>query len=271
MTITTQAQLDAARKFDVAIIKSPLSVNGSFDARVQPFAAAGNPPAGTLAAGDQVAGVVHTDATTGYPDIPSFGGLDGHIVGYTYAVSATNRGGWLYDVLFKAGAYTAGISVDQLLAGQLTTWENRVPGSDFKGLELHVECTTAMVGTAVITIDYEDENSNPQVATATLPLNLPINRIFRVSMPSVGIRKITRVRETGATSGAFNVVIARKLVSALKMYDQGASTGTAIPSYQFSDLQAGFVRIYEDSALLPVFDNATSARNGFFSLTIALG
>jgi hypothetical protein len=270
MTITTQAQLGAALKFNVSITKSTLSINGTFDAKSHSFTAAGNPPAGTLAAGSTVNGIVPTDANTGYPNIPNFGGLDGHIVGCTYAVSATNRSGWLYDVLFKAGAYTVGASVDQILT-PLTTWQARVPGSDYKGLELHVETPVAIVGTPTITIDYEDENSNPRVATITLPANLAVNRLVRVSIPTAGISKITRVRATGGTSGSFNVVLMRRLVSCLKMYDQGTSTGTAIPSYGFNDLQTGFMRIYEDSALVLVLDNATSARNGFISIQIAVG
>jgi hypothetical protein len=266
MTITTQAQLDAALKFDVTIIKNPLSQNGAFEGRAITFHTAGNPVAGSQAGSSPAAGVIETDATTGCPTIPSFGGLDGHIVGVTYAVSATNRSGWLYDRLWRAGTYA--FNANQAVTASALS---RVPGGDFKGLELWIEVTTDMVGTATVTILYEDENSAPRTSTTTLPAALANGRCYRANLAGAGISKVTNVQLTGATGGAINVAIMRRLVSCLKMYDQATSTGTSIPSYGFNDLQTGFVRVYEDSALVLVCDNATSARNGFISIRIAVG
>jgi hypothetical protein len=75
MTIATRAELLAARKLRVSYTKTGMTGSGTFQARGTLFAQAGDPPAGTLSGGSTTAaGVIPTDATTGCPNIPSFGG-----------------------------------------------------------------------------------------------------------------------------------------------------------------------------------------------------
>ena len=269
MTFATKAALDAARKLRV-IYQKVVSITGSYQARATPFAAAGFPAPGTLAGANTANGVFPVSGDPGFPVLPSFGGLEGY-VSFLEAQPALNslRSSWLYDMLFKAGAYTAGVSVDVTLASQ-PSFAGRVPGTDYKGLEIWIEASTTFVGTAVVTIDYEDENSNAQSVSTTLLAAMDTGRLQRANMASAGVSKITRVRESGSTGGAFNVLVMRRIANILTgtQLSSSASVGFGLAPNSF--LATGLPRVYDTSALYFVGDSLSGSRTISFNLEIAL-
>jgi len=267
MTFATKAALDAARKLRV-IYQKVVSITGSYQARATPFAAAGFPAPGTLAGANTANGVFPVSGDPGFPVLPSFGGLEGY-VSFLEAQPALNslRSSWLYDMLFKAGAYSFG--ADVTLASQ-PSFAGRVPGADYKGLEIWIEASTTFVGTAVVTIDYEDENSNAQSVSTTLLAAMDTGRLQRANMASAGVSKITRVREAGATGGAFNVLVMRRIANILTgtQLSSSASVGFGLAPNSF--LATGLPRVYDTSALYFVGDSLSGSRTISFNLEIAL-
>jgi hypothetical protein len=269
MSFLTKAELNGARKLRVNYQKIVSVTGGSFQGRSNPFANNGFPATGTYAGSNTANGVVPTDAITGFPVLPSFGGLEGYISAIELHMACTSwRSGWLFDLLFKAGAYSFG--ADVTLTAQ-PSFAARVPGADYKGLEIWVESATTFAGTAVVTVDYEDENGTPRVATATLLATQDLNRATRMSMASAGVSKITRVREAGATGGTFNVVVLRRLLNLLIGTQLTSSASVGYIGNPFSYLTTGLPRVYEDSALYVIGDGFGGSRTWGFSLEIALG
>jgi hypothetical protein len=269
MSFLTKAELDGSRHLRVNYQKLVSITAGSFQGRSNPFANHGTPVAGTYAGSNTANGVVPTDATTGFPVLPSFGGLEGYISYFELHLACTGfRSGWLFDLLFKAGAYNFG--ADVTLTAQ-PSFAARAPGTDYKGLEIWVESATTFTGTAVVTVDYEDEGGTPRVATATLLAAQDLNRTTRMDMASAGVSKITRVREAGASGGTFNVVVLRRLINIMIGTQLTSSTSVAYAANPFSYLMTGLPRVYEDSALYVIGDGYGGARTWGFSLEIALG
>lgn len=269
MTFSTKDALDGARKLRV-IYQKVVSQTGSYQARALPFASAGFPGAGTLAGSNTANGVVPVASDIGFPALPSFNGMEGYI-SFLEAQPALNslRSAWLYDMLFKAGAYAAGASVDVTLTSQ-PSFAGRVPGTDYKGLEIWIEVSTTFVGTSTVTIDYEDENGTPRSVATTLLAAIDQNRTQRANMASAGVSKITRVRESGSTGGAFNVVVVRRIANILTgtQLSSSASVGFGLNPYSF--LALGLPRVYDTSALYLVGDSLSGSRTISFNLEIAL-
>jgi hypothetical protein len=265
MTILTRAELLAARKLRVGFTKTGLSGSGTLPARSTLFDHAGNPPPGTLA-GTSTNGVIPTDATTGCPDIPSFGGLTGYLTKMDWASNNAGRAYWVFDLLWKAGTFGFGTSTP-VTAAALT----RLPGGDYKGLEVHIEITTTFVGNGVVTLNYDDESGNPQTATINLVSAVDARRIQRVPLPTAGIQRITNVSEAGATAGAFNVVILRRLTSFLNPLFLPPSNAIGIVQPTMNYLHTGFPQVYEDSALYFVADTTNGSRAVGIDLEISVG
>jgi hypothetical protein len=269
MTIATKAQLDAARRFRVRFTKTAMIGAGSFQARGGAFASGGDPPAGTLAGSSTGSGVVPTDATAGFPSIPSFGGLDGHIVRMDLGSNNIGRPYWVSDLLFKAGAYAHNANTP--LASQPTSWHGRLPGGDFKGLEIWVEAVTTLGGTVTVTINYDDEAGAPRVSTTTLVAAMDSGRLQRAQLPSVGVSKITNVQGSGGSAGTFNVLILRRLVNFLYPTISAPSNSLGVNFPPMHYLQTGLARVYEDSALYVVADTTAGSRAVGIDLEIAIG
>jgi hypothetical protein len=267
MTIATRAELLAARKLRVSYTKTGMTGSGTFQARGTLFAQAGDPPAGTLSGGSTTAaGVIPTDATTGCPNIPSFGGLTGYLTKMDLGTNNVGRCYWVFDLLWKAGAYTT--ASNTVVSPPTLT---RVPGSDFKGLEIWIEAVVTFVGTAVVTIEYDDENGAPRSVATTLVAAMDAGRTMRVSLPTAGVQRVTRVIEAGATGGTFNVVILRRLTTFLNPLYLAPSNSVGILYPTLDYLGLGFPQVYEDSALYFIADTTNGSRAAGIYLEIAVG
>ena len=213
MTITTidPGYVAAAKQWPVTLAKTASRTSTAFGA-YSVFDLAGSPGAGALAVGNTVNGVVATDAAAGYPTINDFasGGL-----GYLTRVRATNTvpcNLWLYDRVWKAGAYA--FNANQVLASQ-PTYTSRVPGSDFKNLQLWLEAVTAFTGTPTIQVNYTNESGVAARTTGAISLGVApiLGQCFQLPFQSGdnGIQKVEQVIGTVASAGTFNINVLRPL------------------------------------------------------------
>jgi len=204
------------------------------------FDIAGDPPAGTLAIGNTAAGVVPTDATTGYPTIDTFSSRDGYLGRVYYGSSVACRFD-LYDRLFAAGAYAFG--ADTSLASQ-PSYASRVPGGDYSGLQLWVEQVTIGTGVQHVQVNYLNQDGVAgDTGDVTLITATPVGRCARIPLAAgdTGIQKITRVRGFTATVGTFNVMVLRPLWMG-KAFTVNAGD-------VHGPLDTGFPQVYDTSAL----------------------
>lgn len=203
------------------------------------FDQAGVPGAGTLAVGNTANGIVPTDAIAGYPVIGAINN-SGHIGKIDFAWTVTGRL-VLYDCLFSAGAYV--FNADVTLTSQ-PSFSGRVPGTDYRGLELWLEQVTAMTGNQTIQINYLDQGGNAgdtgAIATGLAPI---VGRMLRLPLASGddGISQLVRVRSSVSTVGTFNVHIMRPLWTGRVVIANGGDT--------HSFARTGLKTIYADSAL----------------------
>lgn len=175
------------------------------------FDLAGSPGAGTLAVGNTANGLVHTDAITGYPTINTISGT-GYLTRVEYGWTVAGRLA-VYDRLFSAGAYSFNANVT--LASQ-PSYAGRVPGADYRGLEIWIETVTAFTGTPSFQINYLDQSAGASdTGVVSGGAALTIGRMFRMPLAAgdTGVQQITQVRGTVATAGTFNVHVMRRLWS----------------------------------------------------------
>lgn len=203
------------------------------------FDLAGQPGAGTLAIGNTANGVVPTDATAGYPAIGTIS-LNGYLGAVDFSWTVPGRL-HLYDCLFAAGAYV--FNADVTLTAQ-PSYAARVPGSDYRGLELWIEAVTAFTGNQTVQINYLDQDGNAgdtgAIATGLAPI---LGRMLRLPLAAgdSGIQQLVRVRSSVSTVGTFNVYIMRPLwTGRVKIANDG-------DTHDF--LKTKLKRIYDTSAL----------------------
>ena len=177
---------------------------------------------GTLAGANTANGVVPTitdwDATAAqqypYNNVESFNGGLGYLTkarfldalsgGCTYA---------LFDLLFKAGAYT--FSSNVTLASQ-PSYSARVPGgTDFTNTEIWLEAVTAFTGNATVAVTYTNQDGTAGRTTGTVAFGVApgIRRMLRFPLQAgdTGVQKIESVVSTVATVGTFNILVLRRL------------------------------------------------------------
>jgi hypothetical protein len=223
------------------------------------FDIAGSPGAGTLAIGNTANGVVPTDATAGYPPVPTFAAT-----GYVGRVNwGSSVACWLtvYDRLFAAGAYA--FNADTTLASQ-PSYSGRVPGADYSGLELWVEAVTAFTGTPSFQINYLDQaGAAGDTGVVSAGAALTVGRMFRMPLAAgdSGVQRVDRVRGSVATVGTFNVMVLRELWS--------GRVGTVNGGGKDSILDTGAPQLYGDSALYVVLETDSTA-SGLPDVTVEL-
>lgn len=203
---------------------------------------AGAPGAGTLAGTSTAAGVVPTDATAGCPPINAFaGGATGYLTRVEYGSSVACRIR-LFDMVFKAGAYA--FNANQALTGQ-PSFASRVPGADYKGLELWVEQVTAATGNQAVNVTYTDQDGNAGATTGAVGVGAApaVGRCWQLPLAAgdSGVQLVTNVAGSVATAGTFNVLVLRPLwTGRVKIANDG----------DIHDLwKTGAPEIYADSAL----------------------
>lgn len=226
------------------------------------FDLAGTPGAGTLAVGNTTTGIVPTDAIAGTPTINAFNGAN---IGYLSKVDFSNTVAsrlLIYDRLFSAGAFS--FNAATTLATQ-PSYLSRLPDSDYKGLELWIECVTAFTGLQSIAVTYTNQDGVTARTTGTIATGVAptIGRMLRLNLQAgdTGIQKIESVTSTVSTVGTFNVHVMRKLWSGRVKF---ANDGDI---HEFT--KTGLPQVYADSSLFYVV-NADSTSTGLPTIDIEI-
>lgn len=217
----------------------------------------GVPGASALATGNTANGIVPTDALAGYPPIAAAVATK-YISKVEFASSVACRL-TLYDRLFSCGAYA--YNADVTLASQ-PSFASRVPGTDYKGLEIWVEEVTTSTGNIAVNVDYLDQDGNAgNTGAVGVGAAAIAGRCWRLSLASgdSGVSQITRVRGSVASAGTFNVNVLRRLW-------EGVVTAAGLGGIH-DLMQTGLPQIYADSALYMLV-TAASTSSGLPSVVI---
>ncbi len=252
MTVTTRDGLIAAMAAGqhmpwfktasrTAVAATPFSV----------FDLAGSPGAGILAGSSTAAGVVPTDATAGCSLVNAFTGAN---TGYlTRCDFGSSVAGWifLYDLLFKAGAYA--FNANTTLASQ-PSYSSRIPGGDYAGTELWLEAVTAFTGNQSIRVQYLDQGGvagdTGTIATGIAPI---LGRMLRLPLASgdTGVSRVDVVTSSVSTVGTFNVLVMRPLGAfRVSAANAGGCLGPDV---------LGMPQVFADSALVAIVQPDSTA------------
>ena len=226
------------------------------------FDIAGSPGAGTLNVGNTANGLVHTDAVSGYPIIPSFSGGNGYLSKVEFGSSVACCFD-LYDRLFVAGAYS--YSANITLSSQ-PSYSGRIVGGNYSGLQLWIEAVTAFTGTLGVRIYYNDQDGNAGDTGVVTTLALPVGRCYQIPLAAGdnGIQQINQVVGSTATAGTFNVMVLRPLWFGRVISANGGDVHDL--------LKTGFPQIFEDSALYTIlYADSTAVGLPDISMQVAVG
>jgi hypothetical protein len=180
------------------------------------FDIAGNPGAGTLAVGNTANGVVHTDATAGYPTINTFGGGATGYLGRVEAFNSVISRIRLFDRLFSCGAYAFNANTN--LASQ-PSFLGRVPGGTAAlcaGVtELWVEQVTAATGNQAVNVGYTNETGTAGRSTGAVGISAAptVGSMWQLPLQAgdKGVSLVSNVTGSVASAGTFNVHVMRPL------------------------------------------------------------
>jgi uncharacterized protein YunC (DUF1805 family) len=223
------------------------------------FDLAGNPSVGTLNVGNTANGLVPTDALAGMPTLNAFSGANkGYISRVAFGSSVACRMK-LYDRLFHAGAYA--FNANTTLASQPSI-SSRVPNADYKGLQIWVECVTAMTGALSVAVTYTNQDGTAAKTTGTISVGaLTLGRMVQLPLAAgdTGVQKIESVVGSVATVGTFNVLILREVWSGrVRLANDGDTHNLK---------ETGLPEVFADSAL-QVMIAADSTATGIPELQI---
>jgi len=206
------------------------------------FDVAGQPGAGTLAAGNTANGLVHTDATSGYPLVSPFSGSNLGYIGRVVGGSTVACRIALFDRLFVCGAYA--FNANTALTSQ-PSFSARVPGANYSGLEIWVEQVTAATGNQAVNVTYTDQDNNAGATTGAVGVGAAPTQGRCWQLPLAagdsGVRLIQNVTGSVATAGTFNVMVLRRLWEGRIQIANGSNEQGA--------LDVGLPEIFADSAL----------------------
>lgn len=224
------------------------------------FDIAGNPGAGSLAIGNTANGAVPTDATAGYPTI-TFSSGTGYLSGVDFGSTVASRLG-LYDRLFNSGAHAFN-AADTL--GSQPSYSSRIPGGNYAGTQIWIECVTSFTGTPSIAVTYTDQSGNAGATTGTVSMGAALTIGSMIQMPlasgDTGVQKIESVTATVASGGTFNVLVLRPLWSGrVRAANDGDTHGLD---------RTGMPVVYADSAVFLAV-NADSTSSGVPDLGIVI-
>lgn len=266
MAITTGDGYIAAPKQLVRIIKTQTATSVANQYHTV-FDRTGNPGAGSLSVGNTANGLVPTDATAGFPTINAFGGgATGYITALHYSSTVASRI-HLYDRLFHAGSVVLTSLATTTLSSQ-PAYTSRIPGgTDYTNLEIWLEINAAVSSTATtVSVAYTNETPTGGRSTgATASLSGFITgRLIQMPLQAgdKGVSKIDSITVGGtvATTGSVNVIVARPLVTSMR-----------VNATSYGDIlgldRTGMPVIYADSALWPVI-GADSTSTGIPDLAI---
>lgn len=261
MAITTLDQYMASAKAPIRIVKtaSRTSVAASW---FSVYDLAGNPGAGTLAGSSTTTGTVPTDATTGHPTIPAFGGgATGYLAQVDFGSSVACRLK-LFDLLWKGGAYSFNASTS---GNTPTSFSSRVVGGVYGDEQIWYEQVTAGTGVQNVAVTYTNQAGTTGRSTGTVaaPAAMILGRMMQLPLQAgdYGVQGVTGVVGTVATAGTFNILVLRPLWSGrVKIANDGDVHDL---------LKTGMPEVFADSALMLAV-NADSTATGIPELALVI-
>ena len=205
------------------------------------FDLAGFPGAGTLA-GAGANGAVVDDTTTGFPPLNAFGGgAVGRIkrLKFSSSVACTIK---LFDCLWKGGAYAFNAN-QAVTAG---SYSARLPGTDYKGLEIWAETVTAATGNQTWNVTYTDQDGNPGATTGATGIGAAptLGRCWQLPLAAgdSGVQTVTNVAGGTGSAGTANILVLRPL---------GEGRIKIANDQDLQDyLQTGMPQVFDTSALM---------------------
>lgn len=276
MAISTIDGYIAAAKQRIPLVKTASRTSVA----IIPFSVfdlAGNPGAGTLAGTSTANGVVPTDVTAGCPLINGFGGNTGYLTKVEYSSSVISTM-YLYDMLFKAGAYafTAGTTIltsQPSISGRCPDYDAGTPTVFGNGNEIWIEVSTAFAtgNSWQIQVTYTNSAGTTGrtsiISAAQANAALTLGKMFQLALQAgdSGVQKIESVvitnGGTAMTAGAVNVLIMRRLWVGR----------VPIANSAFVDdfLKTGAPIVYETSAFVAMIQ-ADSTATGLPNLTLEI-
>lgn len=177
---------------------------------------------GTNAAiGNTANGRVPTQATTGFPPLPSFGGNLGFIARAFMRMQGGGPVFWrLYDRVFDAGVYAFDANVT--LASQ-PSFLSRIPGGTAADCAGETEIWMEGQGTTTlnqsVTVGYTNQAGTAGRSTGAVSFGTTANTRRMFPMPlqagDLGVSQINTIQGTVSTAGAtsFNVAVMRRIAS----------------------------------------------------------
>lgn len=228
----------------------------------------GNPGAGSLAVGNTANGVVPTDATTGFPLLNAFGGGNtGYLTGINFSNTIACRM-HLYDRLFHAGSVSMTSLATTTLSSQ-PSYTSRLPsgGTDYTSTEIWLEINAAVSATATtvaVTYTNQDGTTGRTTGASSSLSGFITGRLVMLPLQAgdKGVQKIESVIIGGtvATTGSVNVIVARPLVTSMRVPVVGAGDVFGLD-------RTGMPQVWTDSALWPIIA-ADSTSSGVPDLLI---
>lgn len=223
---------------------------------------AGQPGAGTLA-GVGANGAVQDDTTAGYPQITTFaGGATGYLSRLEYSSTVACRI-QLFDCLWKGGPYA--FNANQAIT--MPSISARVPGADYRGLEIWAEQVTTATLNQTWNVSYNDEGGAGGTTGATGIGAAPtVGRCWQLPLAAgdSGVTAITNAQGGTGSAGTTNILLLRPLAQ--------VRINTANYGDVLDMLRLGFPQIYDTSALMClVAADSTSLGNPDITVEIASG
>lgn len=206
------------------------------------FELAGEPGAGTLAGTSTTAGVVPNDATAGCPVISAFGGsATGYLSKIEFGNSVACRIA-VFDMLWKGGGYL--FNANTALSSQ-PSYSARLPGTDFKGLEIWAETVVAATGNQTWNVTYTNETGATAHTTGAVGVGSAptLGRCWQLPLQSgdAGVQTITNVAGGTGTAGTANILVLRPLwAGRVRMANDGDVHDM---------LRTGLPQVFTDSAI----------------------
>lgn len=252
MAITSLDGYVAAAKQRVAITKLTSRTTVALQT-FSVFDLSGAPGAGTLAAGNTTTGIIPTASVAGYPTLNAFnGGATGYLGKVKFGSTVACRIA-LFDRIWVSGAHA--FNANQAITAP--SYSARLPGADYKNLELWVEAVTASTGNLAVNVTYTNDAGTTGRTTGAVGVGAAttVGRCWQLPLApgDSGIQSVTNITGSVATAGTFNVMVLRPLWEGrVRIANDG-------DNHDF--LKCGAV-LYQDSALY-ILVTPDSSATGF--------
>ena len=222
--------------------------------------------AGSLTLTETTSGAVPVDTDAPYPTISGFAaGATGYLAGLNFSSSVASRI-HLYDRLYHAGSFALSSLGSQTLTAQ-PSYAVRLPGGSYQGLDLFLEVATAVpASAATVEIIYANQagvsgrTTGPSQSLASLTLGRLIPMPLQAG--DTGVQTIEEIIVGGvpAATGAVNVVVARPLVTSMRVPVAGAGDILGLD-------RTGMPEVTDQAALWPIV-SADSTSSGLPEMLI---